>query len=167
MLELEASVLSKSALKPQTVSHDQHHPDSGSNLTSTSAQDSSHVSAGDECVFFRVFEVAEGGPAQAAGLMDGDTVRDAFQPLLLLLLSSRFVLFARLCVQVRSVSSTSGLVTHRTPSALQAVSQAVAASVGGCMSWRVIRSSGDVTLEVRPSVWSGRGVLGCRIAAIE
>jgi hypothetical protein len=29
------------------------------------------------------------------------------------------------------------------------------------------RSSGDVILEVRPSLWSGRGVLGCRIAAIE
>jgi hypothetical protein len=141
MLELEASVLSKSALKPQTVSHDQHPTlDSGSNGTSTSAQDSSRASAGDEgSVFFRVFEVAEGGPAQAAGLMDGDTVRHAFRPLLLLLLSSRFVLLKRLCLQVRSVSSISGLVTHRTPSALQAVSQAVAASVGGCMSWRVIR----------------------------
>lgn len=78
MLELETSVLSKSALKPQSASHDQSPAlVSGSNCAgSANAHDSPHVSASaDESVFFRVFEVAEGGPAQAAGLTDGDTVR--------------------------------------------------------------------------------------------
>lgn len=78
MLELEASVLSKSALKPQAASLDQSPAlVSGSNsASSANAHDSPHVAASaEESVFFRVFEVAEGGPAQAAGLTDGDTVR--------------------------------------------------------------------------------------------
>lgn len=89
MLDLEACVLSKSALKPQAAPHEQPPPHaSDANSASTQVRDSSPPAASAEsAVFFRVFEVAEGGPAQAAGLIDGDTVRHPSQPLLLLLLS--------------------------------------------------------------------------------
>jgi hypothetical protein len=76
MLELEASVLSKSALKSQSGSHDRQSAlASGSSASTVDSRDSPSAPASDEgTVFFRVFEVAEGGPAQAAGLIDGDTV---------------------------------------------------------------------------------------------
>ena len=84
MLDLEASVLSKSDLKVAVVSSDRPpEPASDSHSASASTQALAGPSASAEgTVFFRVFEVAEGGPAQAAGLMDGDTVR--LPPLLLL-----------------------------------------------------------------------------------
>ena len=94
MLDLEASVLSKSALKVAVVSSDRPpEPEAASDSYSASA--STQALAGPSAsaegtVFFRVFEVAEGGPAQAAGLMDGDTVR---HPPLLLLSSLLQLLF--------------------------------------------------------------------------
>ena len=79
MLDLETSVLSKTALKAAVYPSDQPPtPASSSNSASISTQASANGSASaDGTVFFRVFEVAEGGPAQAAGLLDGDTVRHA------------------------------------------------------------------------------------------
>ena len=81
MLELEASVLSKTALKSKSDSSDQLSAmASGSSTERMDSQHSPNASTSDEgTVFFRVFEVAEGGPAQAAGLIDGDTVRRSYQ----------------------------------------------------------------------------------------
>jgi hypothetical protein len=78
MLELEAAVLSKSALKPPSDTRDQPSA-AASGCSSMESQYPLEASVSDEGrVFFRVFEVAEGGPAQAAGLIDGDTVRRPF-----------------------------------------------------------------------------------------
>jgi hypothetical protein len=76
MLDLEACVLSKSALKPRAASHEQSVPlASVANFARTEIDDAPPAAASAEsAVFFRVFEVAEGGPAQSAGLIDGDMV---------------------------------------------------------------------------------------------
>ena len=189
MLELEASVLSKSALKPQLVSHDQA-PTlvSTSDITSTNAQQSSLASASAQgCVFFRVFEVADGGPAQAAGLIDGDTVGHFLRLLLLPSFGSPLaILTAAHSGSIRvqyigahhasnsfgSASSFSGCRGKRWWMHVlergQARTFAAFLMVLLLFDFKILRrSSGDLTLEVRPSMWSGRGVLGCRIAAIE
>jgi hypothetical protein len=185
MLELETSVLSKSALKSQSGSHDRQSAlASGSSASTMDPRESPSAPASDEgTVFFRVFEVAEGGPAQAAGLIDGDTVCP----------SSRRCICGCGCRAFPLTPACTGSIRDKHIGADHAPHPICAAGcfsggrrqrrrqhdVAGDQARRDCtlhvfslltmrcRSSGDVTLEVRPSLWSGRGVLGCRIAAIE
>ena len=54
-------------------------------------------------------------------------------------------------------------VTHQTPSTLQAVAAALQAHEGQAVEAVVLRQGAQLSLQLTPRQWDGRGLLGCHL----